>query len=174
MFLELGDLRVVHACWDPENINAIPDGLRFTREFLIKLHYPENIKIFNAIDECLKGREHKLPDGMKFLDGEGNERTHVRIRWYLDSRNINYEDYYLENIPELIGKKVETDTKTNKDYYYKEDELPVFFGHYWFKGNPKIESNNVACVDYSVAKGGRLVAYKWNGERELRNEGFVC
>jgi hypothetical protein len=31
----------------------------------------------------------------------------------------------------------------------------------------------VACLDYSVAKGGFLCAYRWNGEQKLRNENFV-
>lgn len=29
------------------------------------------------------------------------------------------------------------------------------------------------CVDYSVAKGGFLCAYRWNGEQKLSNENFV-
>ena len=33
---------------------------------------------------------------------------------------------------------------------------------------------HVACLDYSVARpGGKLVAYQWCGERELRKESFV-
>jgi hypothetical protein len=32
---------------------------------------------------------------------------------------------------------------------------------------------NVACVDYSVAKGGRLAAYRWDGEHALRADRFV-
>jgi hypothetical protein len=30
-----------------------------------------------------------------------------------------------------------------------------------------------ACVDYSAGKGGPLVAYRWDGEEELRNDRFV-
>jgi hypothetical protein len=34
---------------------------------------------------------------------------------------------------------------------------------------------NVACLDYSVAakSGGRLVAYRWDGEQRLDNAKFV-
>jgi hypothetical protein len=32
----------------------------------------------------------------------------------------------------------------------------------------------VACVDYSAGKGGPLVAYRWNGESELQNSGFIA
>jgi hypothetical protein len=34
---------------------------------------------------------------------------------------------------------------------------------------------NVACLDYSIAAegGGKLVAYRWEGEQELSEEKFV-
>ena len=58
---------------------------------------------------------------------------------------------------------------------YGASEPPVLFGHYWMPGDcePVPLAHNVACLDYSVAKGGRLCAYRWNGEATLRREGFV-
>ena len=32
---------------------------------------------------------------------------------------------------------------------------------------------NIACLDYSVAKGGALVAYRWSSGEELSVEKFV-
>ena len=34
---------------------------------------------------------------------------------------------------------------------------------------------NVACLAYSVAseEGGKLVAYRWDGEQQLRNDKFI-
>jgi hypothetical protein len=35
-------------------------------------------------------------------------------------------------------------------------------------------ARNIVCVDFSVAKrGGKLVAYRWDGERELSKDKFV-
>ena len=57
---------------------------------------------------------------------------------------------------------------------YPSDADPVFFGHYWLQADrPSRLAANVACLDYSVAKGGSLCAYQWDGERELRDEKFV-
>lgn len=56
-------------------------------------------------------------------------------------------------------------------YRYKPRK-PVFFGHYWMRGEPTIQSPLAACMDFSVAKEGKLVAYRWNGEQTLSNEGF--
>ena len=42
-------------------------------------------------------------------------------------------------------------------------------------GEPDLLAPNVACLDWSIAspKGGRLVAYCWDGERELCRDKFV-
>ena len=50
---------------------------------------------------------------------------------------------------------------------------PIFVGHYWMQGKPQILSTKVACLDYSAASTGPLVAYRWHGETELHNAGFV-
>jgi len=47
---------------------------------------------------------------------------------------------------------------------------PVLFGHYWFTGAPKVISPRFACLDYSAARDGPLVAYRWDGETELSSE----
>ena len=51
---------------------------------------------------------------------------------------------------------------------YSHEAPPVFFGHYWMEGEPAPLAPNIACLDYSVAKpGGRLVAYRWDGDKTL-------
>jgi hypothetical protein len=35
------------------------------------------------------------------------------------------------------------------------------------------QSSKVACCDYSVPRSGRMVAYRWDGERELVAANFV-
>ena len=47
------------------------------------------------------------------------------------------------------------------------DNVPVFFGHYWLKGTPVIEAKNALCLDYSVGKGGPLVAYRMEGTARI-------
>jgi hypothetical protein len=50
---------------------------------------------------------------------------------------------------------------------------PVFFGHYWLTGAPSLQTARAACVDYSVGKGGPLVAFRFDGERDLAADHFV-
>ena len=57
-----------------------------------------------------------------------------------------------------------------------EEERPVFFGHYWLTGIPKLIRDNVCCLDFSVAgyRGdGRLAAYRFDGEQRLDESKFV-
>jgi hypothetical protein len=49
----------------------------------------------------------------------------------------------------------------------QESVKPLFIGHYWLTGEPCLLSKTVACVDYSIGKGGKLVAYRWDGEPVL-------
>jgi hypothetical protein len=51
---------------------------------------------------------------------------------------------------------------------------PILFGHYWFSGTPVLESPKVACLDWSAAAKGPLVAYRWDGESELHNNKLVA
>lgn len=72
----------------------------------------------------------------------------------------------LENLPET---KIDLTHLTNDDFY-SSIEKPVFFGHYWLKGKPLLNKENVCCLDYSVAKKGYLVAYSFDGESKLESE----
>jgi hypothetical protein len=57
---------------------------------------------------------------------------------------------------------------------YDVSDVPVFFGHYWLKNHhPVLQQKNVCCLDFSVAKGGILVAYQWDGEQQLDSTKFV-
>jgi hypothetical protein len=57
---------------------------------------------------------------------------------------------------------------------YPSDAKPVFVGHYWMRAeHPQLLRQNIACVDWSVAKGGFLCAYRWDGEQELDAMKFV-
>ena len=52
---------------------------------------------------------------------------------------------------------------------------PVFIGHYWMDTEPQLLAPNVACLDYSIVAsiGGKLVAYRRNGEKQLSNDNFI-
>jgi hypothetical protein len=56
---------------------------------------------------------------------------------------------------------------------YPEEEKPVFFDHYWLEGAPTLFRANICGLDFSMAKEGRLAAYRFEGEKELKQEKWV-
>jgi hypothetical protein len=63
--------------------------------------------------------------------------------------------------------------EADDDSHGYHDDIPVIFGHYWMKGKPFTLHPSATCIDFSVAKSGFLVGYRWSGERQLTNDNLV-
>jgi hypothetical protein len=171
--LELPGLRAVHACWEPRHLDylrgELPD-LRLTPEFMLRAAHRGSPE-YEATETTLKGREVRLPKGVRFFDKDGHPRELMRVRWWQDPATApSYAHYYLEDLPELQGQAVDF---ANLDPSYYQDDTPVFFGHYWLRGTPQLLQPHAVCLDYSVAKGGQLVGYRWDGEQVLSADKLV-
>lgn len=179
LWLEVTDVhgnvcRTVHACWDDQEMATIEkhqkmsDG--FDRQFLINGCDPQN-ELCRAIENVLKGKEVCLPEGEFFLDKDGHKRTSFRSRWFAVP-GATYSEYALQ---ESLDCKMElTEELRNAARAYPKSSPPVFVGHYWLEPKtPKRLAENVACLDYSVAKGGFLCAYRWDGEQEIDDSKFI-
>ena len=170
LFFEDEHFRTVHACWDDQNIivlkNYLTDGKLSEENICISTM--KNTELHRAVEETLKGKEIKMPKGLSFNDKDGNVRNDIRIKWWDDPSKETFKTYSiisLENLPDLpINNEI-----IKNSNFYKDKEKPVFFGHYWLSGNPSIIKHNVCCLDFSVAKGGDLVAYRFDNETELIN-----
>ena len=175
LWLDLGDLRVVHACWDQRQITAISeyqDGGSHLGEQLLHQACRKGTWQFEAVETLLKGKEIPLKPGASFRDKDGNLRHHIRVRWW-DGDATCYKDAFMG--PETARTHI-PDEQIEGDYMvgYSHQAPPVFLGHYWLEGEPAPLAANIACLDYSVAKpGGRLVAYRWDGEQTLDPAKYV-
>ena len=170
LWLDLDDLRVVHACWDFDLISKLEDPI-LTNDLLQQSSIKDTWQ-YDAIETILKGKEIPLPEGCSFNDKDGNPRKHIRIKYWLQHA-VTYRDYFMgpSSVLELIP-----DTAVEGDYLinYSADEKPLFHGHYWKEGEIQPLTENIACIDYSVAKeGGKLVAYRWDGEQKIDKDKFV-
>lgn len=153
LYYENDDFRMVHACWDNDHINWLKINYKgISSEFLSRAYEKDNIE-YAVVEETLKGKETKLPDGLSFTDKDGAVRHECRIKWWSGQRKTFGEVMML--CPEKIAH---VEIPTNTFYHSYNDNKPVFFGHYWLKGIPVIENPYAICLDYSVAKGGLLVA----------------
>lgn len=162
--------RAVHACWDPAHIGILQAQLPSNRltEDLIYAAAETDSRLHEAIEITLKGKEIKLVNGLSFRDKDGHERFEIRVKWWLDPMVTSLRDYSIIPIEGLPERPV-----GHADTAYGPDEMPVFFGHYWLHGDPALYRDNVCCLDYSVAKGGLLAAYRHDGEARLSNDRFV-
>ena len=174
LWLELDGLHIVHACWDKILIDKIKTeylGTNLLSDPMLKNASKECEWEYEAIETLLKGKEIPLPDGRSFNDKDGNPRHEIRVKWW-DQTATDYRAAYmgpesaLTHIPddEIIGDHC---------IDYKHDEPPVFLGHYWMEGKPTPLAENIACLDYSVAKSGKLVAYRWAGEQKIDTNHYV-
>lgn len=174
LFFETEQFRAVHASWDAKHIRYLTDHLedgRLTDDLIYK-SVCMGTPLYRAVNNALKGREIQIPNGLTFIDKDGTKRTQIRIKWWENPltttcRNLSVEP--LSYLPDVLMDPASLRTTD----YYKPDEKPVFFGHYWLKGEPKLYRSNVCCLDYSVARHGHLAAYRYDGETVLQVEKFV-
>jgi hypothetical protein len=179
LWLDLGGIRVVHACWDETSMKTIREFWKHGQtidDAFIRRAYHECDELYEAVEIITKGKEAKLPEGIYFIDKDGHRRYSIRLRWYSPTANQTYRNYALQSDPIDcdLPLKFENPDAVLSSPGYSESEPPVFVGHYWLSSvTPEILAPNVACLDYSVAKDGFLCAYQWAGEQKLSNKNFV-
>jgi hypothetical protein len=164
----------VHACWDNKTIDFLKKTLVNDRltDKLITASVKKGTELNEAIEQTLKGKEIKMPKGLNFKDKDKTIRTEIRIKWWEDPAKMTYKSISVEPIGILPDQPIELSELTSLDYY-SENDKKVFFGHYWLKGEPTLDKENICCLDYSVAKRGKLVAYRLNDETVLEKGNLV-
>ncbi len=165
----------IHACWCKTSLDALAPLISENGALL-----PSAYEKFAAagsptyvqIERILKGPEHALPPALHFHDKDGHPRKHARIRWWTHDYAPSCERL------EFGGARLDAAQLVALDGVRCEQMFPLpgkptFFGHYWLRGKPAPLTDETACLDYSVAKGGMLVSYRWNGEKRLSERNFV-
>jgi hypothetical protein len=170
LWLDLGKLRVVHACWHEDSMKRLAPLLgadnRLTEELILRGSRPGDWA-YEALEIICKGPEVALPDGVGIPDREGKMRHDVRVRWWLPEIKSLREAAIVPPGNEARIPDVPLPPEMRS---FRYSGPPVLFGHYWFSGVPQVISAKFACLDYSVAKGGPLVAYRWDGESKLSSD----
>jgi len=182
LYLDMPDLRLVHACWHVAAFDYLREFLTadhcLTPETMIPAcREPEDdaekdtpeMTVFKAVEVILKGVEVPLPAPHTFQDKDGHDHDRVRVRWW-DNGATTYRSAAM--LPDHERAAFPEDPVPPHALIGHDGGKPVFIGHYWLTGAPQLLSDKVACVDYSVAKAGKLVAYRWDGEPELDDRNF--
>lgn len=176
LYLELDGIRVVHACWDDDLVadlrERFPDA-RIDREFLIESTRHGSFAQ-RVLDRLTRGTQIPLPPGVVIRSGDGFTRRSFRTHfWCRSPRTYGDVVFQPDNLPHGLEQRELNDEERSRLVYYPESAPPLFVGHYWCKGVPALPRANIACLDYSAVKYGRLVAYRWDGETVLDANRFV-
>jgi hypothetical protein len=184
LWLELPEIRVVHACWSPEHIAYLRSVLGetglLTPGVMPDVTPPPDeeskpdqvgVTLSLCVETLTKGPEIALPPGASFLDKYGIERKHMRMRWW-DPEAVTYRTAGL--VDESLRSRLADIAIPPAERIAIVNDKPIFIGHYWLTGPAAPLSDYVACVDYSAGRGDRLCAYRWDGEKRLITDKFCC
>jgi len=183
LWLDLGGLRVVHACWHRPSMDVLRhlavrrDGSWYLDDDVMLLASTEGAPEYDALECLLKGPEVTLPNGWEYLDKSDHERREARIAWWRadtstfrraalippGSRTPDHRPF-----PELPDDPVTKDDVRVWEVPSYTDQIPVVVGHYWSKEDDLIHDPRMICVDLSAAEElNPLAAYRWSGETTI-------
>ena len=98
---------------------------------------------------------------------------HEGLSFYLDVSRMKFDSSFVAEMQPKFDHAFREMAALEAGAIANPDENRMV-GHYWLRGEPGPLSERVACIDYSVAKGGKLAAYRWNGEAAPVKDNFVC
>lgn len=164
LFYDDENFRAIHACWHMPSLEILKRETKagcLSESSILAANFKQS-SFYKAVETGLKGLEIHLPNGISFEDKDGHKRQAMRVKWWIEPKNKTLKEMsVLDDIelPQLaFDKQFEA---------YPSKAKSVFLGHYWLQGTPVLQQPNVCCLDYSVAKEGKLCAYRWHGEKIL-------
>jgi len=176
LFREYDHFRVVHAAWDHKMIDEYLR--RYGSNLITKDMLPESVKtdsfLYKFLDRVLRGTSLKLPDGRSMTAKDGMVRQFFRTKfWEGEPKRYNDVVFQPDPLPEDLQHALLSEDEKEQLLFYGPDEKPLFIGHYWMSGLPQPIVPNIACLDYSAVKYGRLVAYRMDTEQHLQKGKFA-
>lgn len=168
--------RMIHACWDQALVDPFlashPDAV-LSDELLVESVVPGTFGA-RLVGRATSGLNLRLPEGRRMRGRDGVERATFRGKfWVSEAPSYGELAFQPDPLPDDIATRPLSDEMRVALVGYDAAQPPLFVGHYWQQGRPQRICPNIACLDYSAVKGGRLVAYRMDGESELDNGKFV-
>ncbi len=174
MFLDFGEIRVIHACWDDANVQLMKSTItepKLTKTLLREIAL-NGTKFSESFWQSCKGIDFQLPKNLLVFDDEGRPHRSFRMKWWEDPIGKTFKEISAESRFELPAYTIPKEILQSR-VPYPEDAPIVFFGHYSLVDGFGILKENICCVDSGVSRTGRLLAYRWNGEKKLEQLNFV-
>lgn len=168
--------RAVHACWDQPLIDqhyALYGDGHIDWPFVFQ-SVEEGSLASRTKQRLTGGIDLPLPRGVTITSQDGYTRQAFRTKfWGHDAHTYGQLLFQPDPLPEQIAIAEISPEHRSQMVFYDTAQPPLFVGHYWLKGHPQPLAPNLACLDYSAVKYGRLVAYRMDGEAQLHADKFV-
>jgi len=175
LYMELGDFRVVHACWCSKSIDYIEQHYQNDLLALIAGSIDPTSKERRCLEVLTRGTDMKLPNDYTLKSRDGVVRSYFRTKFWVENALTYGElEFQPDPLPTWIADMVISERNRKRLVHYPSNEAPLFVGHYWLSSSPSLLTNNIACVDYSAVKGGSLVAYQHQLNQPLDACNFVA
>lgn len=174
LFLDLGSIRIVHACWNDLNITLLQERLtepKISKTLLREVALNET-PFARSFWETVKGVDFQVPRNLLIFDDDGRPHRSFRMKWWENPEGKTFKDISTESRFELPAYTIPKEIVSYRSPYSTENPI-VFFGHYSLVDNPGILCDNICCVDSGVSRSGKLLAYRWNGEAKLLRSNFL-
>lgn len=175
LYLDLGDIRIVHACWSDEAIevaDSIREDGRIRKKTFKKIYNKPESEISKGVWLLTKGVSLQMPTDLRIVNNKGVSPRSIRLRWWERAENKTFRQMSFESKFELPSYTIPAEILP-VTYPYPEDAPIVFFGHFCRGKGPHIVRPNVCCIDSCVTGSKSLMAYRWNGEKELTEKNII-
>ncbi len=164
---ETHGIRCVHACWHEKAVRTVvesPLGNHITFSDLTETASSRT----RALKILMNGIKITAPASMTLR----KTPLSFRIKWWMTG-NLTWKQAGYPEESSLPDKPLPEDLRSSF-LAYPISAPSTFFGHYGFTKPASPLLPNLACLDFGVAKGGRLGAYRWTfGEKSLSGKSFI-
>lgn len=163
------NFNAVHAQWS-EELERHLATFQFSKldELTMRrIHLDTNL--LSTVSSIVKGEEFEITASFekkyKFLFRQDRER----IFWWKKNRTNLMKDWLDVG---KVNQNIEIDPA---DFSFVKDfevtNKPTFFGHYWLEPSEfRLIGENICCLDFSVAYGGYIGAYRFNNDEILTKD----
>lgn len=176
MLLEFEHFRVIHACWDQSLIDQFLQrcpAAKIDQQYLIE-SVDNRQPAGRFMSRATRGPSLLLPDNISMTGSDGYTRRTFRVKFWVKTPGVLADvQFQPDPLPGDLQSRPLTDEQKAYIPYYGPEQRPLFIGHYWQSGQPGPIVDNIACLDYSAVKNGRLMAYRMNNEKVLSADNFV-
>lgn len=174
LFLDFGQVRIVHAYWNDDHIELIKGAIhkgKLTKDLLKEIS-KGTTEVSKAFLQTTRGVEYCFPTDMIVKDSFKRRKITFRVKWWLDPYDKTYEELKFESKSHLPDIPI-AHHLIEPYAQYPDNAPPVFIGHYCMGNKKLIQRHNICCVDSCIANGKKLTAYRWRGEQHLKKDHVV-